>query len=115
MVDKSPFDGHPDFLQVSIGTRDERSHVIDDMLIHAARYHDDPGEALRHVVLETLTQVIAECAATSMGAGDPDAANVGWALAASIMHGSSLNLRLVQLLGDAADRCAEHDERAGVA
>lgn len=109
-MQESPFTGHPDFALVDMGTGAERRKRLVELYATDRANHGTTLATLECVTVEVLKQVIAECAATSMGADDPDAADVGWALAESLTRDARLNLRLVQLLGDAADLCAmAHD------
>lgn len=101
----SPFDGHPDFVEVRVSTPEERQSTLVRALTECKMDHGSRREALECVTLDILKQLIAECAASSMGADDPDAADVGWALAEAIMLGARVNAYFVALLGDVAQLC----------
>lgn len=110
-VKVDPVTGDP---YIQVGTYADRMDTLREMYRDERTRHQSATDALSCLVNKIQHQIIAECAASTMGESDPDAEQVGDALAHTVLNGSRVNIRMLQLLGNVADLYANVLEGIGL-
>lgn len=110
MADKSPLEGHPDYLMVDVSTAATRRAAIVDSARAYTQAGQSIADALHQVLLDALHAIVAECAAYAFNGPRDQAAILGDALAESVLASAHVNVHMAQMLGNVADMCESVDK-----